>query len=360
MIHPFDFIKNVFGVLKGVIFMNRTDDGFVSIRSDLDYEDFTDIMLERIDEYGLVYIPGQKSIDRDDTGKTCRLLMDSEALRKTDIRALVRSVIKGVEREAASKNASNTSRQEQTEFYKKYILPFDSTGFDTAQLENITAKFGIIFKTRRLTEAVASGKMLSQSAADYLKQNIDVTLSPEEYGYFQEYISSLRTESAKRLGARGEFALQLILKTQQYFTLLCEGCTDKKLLRETRRCIAANTAAAAAAINMRTVDNTLIDRYEKITRWTEEGDDDSLDEFFRPQKTNTAKSMAPLLIYFIIRDYSDCDYHLRQQDIIDLLELRYGFTLERKALGRIIHALEDMELDIYSDRASGVWMEFCA
>lgn len=340
--------------------MKRTDDSFVSIRSDLDYEEFTDIMLERIDEYGLVYLPGQKSTDRDDTGKTCRLLMDTAVLYRTDIRALVREVIEGVEREAAIENASDSPLQAQSDFFKKYILPFDCTGFDTEELESITAKLGIIFKTRRLTEAVARGKMLSQSAADYLKQNIDVTLSPGEYKLFNDYISSLRAQSEKRLGSKGEFALQLILKTQQYYKLLREGCTDKKALREVRRNIAANTAAAAAAINMRTVDNTLIDRFEKITRWTEDDDDDSLDEFFRPQKTNTAKSMAPLLIYFIIRDYSDCDCHLRQQDIIDLLELRYGFTLERKALGRIIHALEDMKLDIYSDRASGVWMEFCA
>ena len=340
--------------------MKRTDDGFVSIRSDLDYEEFTDIMLERIDSYGLVYIPGQKSIDRDDTGKTCRLLMDTAVLNGTDIRTLVREVIEGIEREAAKAKSADGENPVQSEFYKKYILPFDCAGFDPEETGCILAKLGIIFKTRRLTETVARGRMLSQSAADYLKQNIDVTLTREEYELYRRYISSLRVQSEKRLGAKGEFALLLIYKTQQYYKLLREGCTDKKMLREVRRNIAANTAAAAAAINMRTVDNTLIDRFEKITRWTEEDDDCSLDEFFRPQKTNTAKSMAPLLIYFIIRDYSDCDCHLRQQDIIDLLELRYGFTLERKALGRIIHALEDMQLDIYSDRASGVWMEFCA
>lgn len=335
----------------------KRDEGFVSIRGDLDYAEFTEIMLERINEYGLVYIPGQKCIDRDDTGKTCRLLIDMQALHKTDIKAFVQQLIEGVEREAALAEKEDAVR---SEFYKKYILPFDNTGFDGAAVDAVIEKTGIIFKTRRLTEAVARGKMLSQSAAAYLKEHIDTTLTREEYELFNAYIHSLRAQSEARLGARGSFALPLIVKTQQYYELLRGGCRDKKLLREVRRCIAANALAAKAAVNIRTVDNALITRYENITRWTEEEDDESLDEFFRHKKTNESKSMAPLLVYFILRDYSDCDYHLRQQDIIDLLELRYGVTLERKALGRIIHALEDMNIDIYSDRASGIWMEFCA
>lgn len=328
----------------------KTDDGFVSIRADLDYGEFLQTMFERIDENGLVYIPGQQSPERDDRDKTYRLRIIPEKFDPQKMHGEITALIAGIEREA--RYGLNGL------IYEKYIKPFDAAGFNAEKIAAISEKVNITQNNRRLTGAISRGKMLSQKAADYLKQNIGVTLSVEEYELYGAYIQNLCAQSEKRLGAKGRFALMLIYKTQQYYAMLKNGAEEKSL-RETRRNIAADYVIAFAAADLKAISNTLINRYEKIMRWSELEDEDSLDEYFKLKKTNSSKSLAPLLVYFIIRDFTDSVFHLRQQDILDLLELRYGLTLERKALGRIVHALEDMRLNIYTDRANGIWMEYC-
>ena len=44
------------------------------------------------------------------------------------------------------------------------------------------------------------------------------------------------------------------------------------------------------------------------------------------------KKMLNMLILDILREYSDSDHRLLQQDIIDLLETNYGLSCERRAV----------------------------
>ena len=101
------------------------------------------------------------------------------------------------------------------------------------------------------------------------------------------------------------------------------------------------------------VDNTYrlqIERYELMS-------DEELDNLFRPKKTNSRKSMAPLFVYLILKEHSSSEKHLRQQDILKILE---GYPcevpLERKALSRIIHNITDSQLSVFSDK-TGTWLE---
>lgn len=86
--------------------------------------------------------------------------------------------------------------------------------------------------------------------------------------------------------------------------------------------------------------------------------DEELDEYYRPKKSNSRKSLAPLFVYEILTKYSDSDRHLRQKDILDILsKYPYEVTLERKALGRIIHNLTDSwNHAVYQD-CTGSWVE---
>ena len=79
---------------------------------------------------------------------------------------------------------------------------------------------------------------------------------------------------------------------------------------------------------------------------------------YRPQKCNTRKSMAPLFVYFILKQRSSEERPLRQQEILDMLEKRpYEIHLERKALSRILHNLSDMgDIFCLQKDAGGVWM----
>ena len=84
---------------------------------------------------------------------------------------------------------------------------------------------------------------------------------------------------------------------------------------------------------------------------------DELDDLFRPQKTNSRKSMAPLFVYLILKEHSNSQKQLRQQEILTMLEeYPYEVKLERKALCRILHNIVDSQLSVFSDK-TGTWLE---
>ena len=88
----------------------------------------------------------------------------------------------------------------------------------------------------------------------------------------------------------------------------------------------------------------------------EELTDEEIDEFYRPQKMNSRKSLAPLFVYLILQKYSNTTHPLSQKDILAHLEEDpFEITIERKALSRIIHNLCDSDLHIQSEPKVGTW-----
>lgn len=90
---------------------------------------------------------------------------------------------------------------------------------------------------------------------------------------------------------------------------------------------------------------------------TEGMTDEEIDRFYRPKKSNSRKSLAPLFVYEILTKYSSEDKHLRLNDIISILnKYPYEISIERKALGRLIHNLVDaLDYAVYQDH-TGVWV----
>ena len=60
------------------------------------------------------------------------------------------------------------------------------------------------------------------------------------------------------------------------------------------------------------------------------------------------KKMLNMLILDILKEYSDCDHRLLQQDIIDLLRTNYGMDCERRAVKSNIVSLREMGYKIVS------------
>ena len=86
--------------------------------------------------------------------------------------------------------------------------------------------------------------------------------------------------------------------------------------------------------------------------------DEEIDEFYRPRKQNNRRTLAPLFVYFILREHSGPDRRLSQNDIIDLLaEDPYEIRIERKALGRVLHLLADSGVGIVSSPRYGAWYD---
>lgn len=62
------------------------------------------------------------------------------------------------------------------------------------------------------------------------------------------------------------------------------------------------------------------------------------------------KKLALLRILDILKNYSDYDHHLTQDDIIQYLKKDYDLTLERKAVSRNLSLLKEAGVEIDSDR----------
>lgn len=91
------------------------------------------------------------------------------------------------------------------------------------------------------------------------------------------------------------------------------------------------------------------DEYDELT-------EEEIDEYYRPKKKNNRKSLLPLFVYLILQKHSNEGHPLQQQEIIELLATYpYEIQVERKAVGRVIHSLEDSGLGIYSEHKVGAW-----
>lgn len=78
-------------------------------------------------------------------------------------------------------------------------------------------------------------------------------------------------------------------------------------------------------------------------------DKDSELEDYSMYGTGT-KKMLNMLILNILREYSDKEHRLKQQDIIDLLKSNYGSTCERRAVKNNITSLQEMGYDVVADK----------
>lgn len=67
------------------------------------------------------------------------------------------------------------------------------------------------------------------------------------------------------------------------------------------------------------------------------------------------KKMLIMLILDILKEYSDSDHRLLQQDIIDLLEIKYGMNCERRTVKNNIDKLREMGYKIVSEK--GYYLE---
>ena len=68
------------------------------------------------------------------------------------------------------------------------------------------------------------------------------------------------------------------------------------------------------------------------------------------------KKLALLRIWQILKENTDCDHHLTQEEIADKLEKDFGIVIERKAVSRNLSLLKEAGVDIESDRR-GSWLD---
>ena len=86
-------------------------------------------------------------------------------------------------------------------------------------------------------------------------------------------------------------------------------------------------------------------------------EDEEDEDFIPAKKANKRKMLVPLYVYMILKDHTSPGRHFTYSEILRRLEeYPYEITIERKALGRIIHMLEEEEtLGIINTRNDGTW-----
>lgn len=86
--------------------------------------------------------------------------------------------------------------------------------------------------------------------------------------------------------------------------------------------------------------------------------DEKFDELFRRKKSNSRKNLIALFVYKILTEETDRNKHVSQKELAKRLEeYPYEIKIERKALARCVHNLEDEGLGIRSDKRYGCWFD---
>ena len=93
---------------------------------------------------------------------------------------------------------------------------------------------------------------------------------------------------------------------------------------------------------------------EKLADELEEAE---LDKKYALKAMNSRKSIAPVHIYRILVEKTSPECHMTQTELSNILNKKYEIQVERKALARHIHTLEDEGLGIRSSQKKGVWYD---
>ena len=85
--------------------------------------------------------------------------------------------------------------------------------------------------------------------------------------------------------------------------------------------------------------------------------DEEQDELYAPKTMNRRTTMVPIHLYRILQAESNPEHRFSQVELQKILWKKYEIRIERKALSRYIHTLEDEGLGIKCDPKSGVWYD---
>ncbi|MCR4593475.1 MAG: hypothetical protein K5761_00280 [Clostridiales bacterium] len=332
--------------------------------------DFIDLMFERTDEDGILYIPGwayarpgwEYNVPGSDDAEgsyRCRIDWNLDKLEKVqekfeDVYYAITRIVPYYDELEENPGRSEEILKDPTliNVWKKYLEEPDTGRFDRKKYDEIYEKLDTIAEVKCIAEKLAKGNAIDDNEKEILTDYMDLTVSEEELKYRQDFLRHMHREAEKRLG-KNICAYDLITRAWRVLCLMAINAPDLILTNELKQ-FAAAFVLHEYGMSKEPVDNTVRLRLEQMELMS----DEELDDYYRPQKTNTRKSLAPLFIFEILTKYSDINTHLRQNEIIKkLAEYPYEISLERKALSRIIHNLTDSpNYAVFQDK-TGVWME---
>ena len=337
----------------------------VDVWDDLTPEDLIEKMFERTDADGVLYMPSfhlpSYFSDEHQNEVSLRCVMNWEfpndcftVLQDFDqLRATLEAIAKKCDEDGYLDDAAYATLTEaQKEFVDTYLSGFDSDdAFDMERIRDITARIDTVDEIREICRKIGAGIEMDASSEDYVRSYISETVSGEERDYYNRFHAARIAECRKRLGDR-PFAYRTAMHVLRYYKLLTMKAPDV-IMNNEERALAAALTLFRWCKKYEYVDNAVRSHYDRL----EQMSDEELDALHRPQKNaNSRKSMLPLFVYLILKQHSDSEHPLKQQEIIAYLaDEPYEILVERKALSRVIHNLKSSQLGIYTDKHRGTW-----
>ncbi len=358
--------------------------GKKTFRDDMMPAEYISLLFEKTSKEGYVYLPGwyYECCQLGETGDGDLLYECAMAWTKSGCQQAIRDLeelFRCFRRIAELSAGGDPDRavleaEGLAEVWDAYLAPFEAEErFGEDRIHDIDRRAWGEVRKRRMAAEIARGRRVTPAQKDLLNLFLNAYVEEEERLLLQEYRRAIVEEAEGRVG-KGLCAADLIIRAQSLvlaMKLLPEAPPPDPLadklhlhvpdadeqergLRYSEKQFAAVYVIHRFADEKRAVDPGCEER-RKLEELEEEGIDTVLSE---PKKMNSRKSLAPLFVYRILRQHSSPARHLTQKAILDHLRKDpYEITLDRKALSRIIHGLEDSQLGVCSWGNGGTWYD---
>ncbi len=322
-------------------------------------------MFERTDEDGVLYIPASHTftnIIEPVPDYDYRFVLDWNLSKYESVVKKITDVMEAIKKIGPFEDELRKHPEKAKELLKDpelyrvwnaYVRRFDIESFDFEKIRDISDRYEYITLTQEIAHRLSKGEKLSQYELEILEENLKTDVSEDEEKYIDEYHDLIVKQSRERIG-KNVFAYETILFAQRLCRLIYLGAPEILINSESRR-LAESFVLHEYATSVKMVSSAIRSQLEQI----EQMSDEELDEYDekRPQ-SNSIKSMLPLFVYQILQKHSSAKKHLHQQKILELLKQPpYELKVERKALSRTLHSIENMyTFSVYHDK-NGWWKE---
>ena len=234
--------------------------------------------------------------------------------------------------------------------WNTFIRTFDTSEYNFDMIREIEDKLETIRELKEISKKIVEEQILDETEKVFLKQALDIDVTEEEKEIYNKYQSIINEESEKRVGTN-IFARCFVITANRLCMLMHLGAPQFILDSEARQ-LASALVVHKYGKYMEETD----DFHCSTSDFFYEYDADS-DEFYRPKKKNTRKSLVPLYIYFVLKEYTNSQKHLSDNEFLSILKEKYDIDISRNTLSRHVYNLADEGLSIFSIKGQGKWME---
>ena len=325
--------------------------------------DYINLMFENTNEKGILYIPGWYYLNEPEYSLRCKIKWNYKDLEDTIFKfnELTRKIekIAAIYREAGndvSKIKDLLVDSELYPIYATYFAPFYYSKADDRRIEDIADKIDTIKTIKVLEHKMWSKEDIESYERKLYEEYKDLKVTKEETDLYSDYCRAFYDDCEEKVGSNVG-AVDLVLRARRLCKVM-EIEAPKQVINHEACMLAVAYVVHKHATSMEKVNDSVRINSEKLGFMTEEEEEEYLDSLYRPKKRNNRKQMLSLFVYRILTQKTNPDKPMSQQEIInELQEMPYELTIERKALSRVIHGLEEEMMGIHSDPRGGAWYD---